>query len=174
MDIQTKQKYVIDNLDKLVLWLFQHYGDKLIAPNKAVKLHKGLFLLYADLTHNANKSDDFHNNVEAFPVIFEAWSYGPVVPEVLDKVKSDYYNQCKTMELELTTLSKYESSIKNAVINMFDSILEHSDFALVDHTTDYPSWKTAFEEGKDGKDCTMNNQMIVKDYANYLLEKEQL
>lgn len=149
--------YYFENVDDLVQHLLYKFNE--LSP---LKLQKGLYFLFAFYSGNYQNSEEdgvSESNYEypkyLFDANFEAWTYGPVIREVYSKNKAEQYIPT---EYDFG-VSPVDKEIKNFIDDVFEMILEKSDFALVDRSHEDKVWKDAISKGK-------SSIMLKEDIAN--------
>lgn len=150
------------NVDILANYL--HHLNKRITP---IKLQKGLYFLFA--YYGAfHCSDDREGICEGyqeeakylFEAEFEAWQYGPVIPDVYSKFKNKSYGDDAAVKFAIEEVGKHPE-VKLFIDELFEQINSVSDFNLVDRSHDDLVWKNAYEKGSS---TVMGNEEIVSEY----------
>lgn len=177
--MNSKESYVFDDVDKLVVFLLQKYKN--LSP---VKLQKGLYFLYAFYagvyadSHQSNteynqqikdcdnttQNDVDYFPCELFPTQFEAWTYGPVIKDVyLKNQKNEYEPLLSSFDAESEFKNIYQSEeIKKFIEDVFHKIQSVSDFTLVNRIQADVAWQEAF----DSEDKIMDNKKIWNEYRS--------
>lgn len=177
--MNSKESYVFDDVDKLVVFLLQKYKN--LSP---VKLQKGLYFLYAFYagvyadSHQSNTEynqqikdcdNTTQNHVdyfprELFPAKFEAWSYGPVIKDVyLKNQKNEYETLLSSFDAESEFKNIYQGEeIKKFIEDLFKKIQSVSDFTLVNRVHADIAWQEAF----NSEDKIMDNKKIWNEYQS--------
>lgn len=141
--------------------------QKIISP---IKLQKSLYFLFAYwgkfIRENRENPDsvevDYSKyNENLFDERIEAWTYGPVVPEVFISDKIGYLenvNTCGYLE---------DDSVKKDFIdNLLDQLFEIDDFGLVNISHQDECWKRHYikEDKKHNKEIP--KEEIINEYCN--------
>lgn len=141
--------------------------QRVISP---IKLQKSLYFLFAYwgkfIRENVENPDsvevDYSKyNENLFDDRIEAWTYGPVVPSVFGRDKTEY--------LENVNIDGYlEDDIvkKDFIDNLLDQLFEIDDFGLVNISHQDECWKKYYikEDKKHNKE--MPKKEIIDEYYN--------
>lgn len=161
-----KSRYFFNNVDDLIAYIYTKTDD--ISP---VKLQKGLYFLYAYYSIMYNRPEDdselerpYNLPPELFPAEFQAWMFGPVLPEVYDKRKANeefFPNLAKTLDLATLFSGKEGKEVQTFIDDFLFQIFNTSDFALVDRSHMDKCWKDAYAKGKS---TPIEAQAIMDEY----------
>lgn len=158
-----KEDYVFNNVDTLVNYLFQEYGE--LTP---LKLQKGLYFLYSYYGALFNESqeegsleEDFNMPGELFPADFEAWTYGPVIRSVYHSYKEGNYGSDAVVSEEVEEITEEYPKAIHFIKDMFTQVNSLSDFTLVDRSHEDEAWKNAYSKGKS---TGIDNYELIKEY----------
>lgn len=164
--------------DELVQYLAYKHKQDYNFPISRIKLQKSLYFLYAywirflnNLKNNQTEVSDLVLGLpdKFFNANFEAWSYGPVDPEVYRNHKSEQikpFDEEQAKEFLIKTLNTSEIAFQ-FLNNMVNRIFKSSDFGLVHLSHEDNAWKKNFE----GNDISVQNnnpishEDIWEDYA---------
>lgn len=112
-----------------------------------LKLQKMMFFSYIEYY------DKFHN--ELFEDNFQAWVYGPVLPEL-------YYLFYKLLDTNNSFQEIKDKEIKEVLNNVIKKYGDKNAFELVDLTHEHPAWKNA-RNGLSSNEPS-NNKINLKDF----------
>lgn len=160
---------------KLALYIRKKYleynGNKdkrIISP---IKLQKSLYFLFAYwgqfIRSNKENKDsvevDYSNYSEfLFNDRIEAWTYGPVVPDVFTAEKNgelEFYNIDGYLENEEDRVKK--EFIDNLLIQLFDA----DDFGLVRLSHEDECWKRNYIESDEKHNREITKKEIIDEYV---------
>lgn len=161
---------------KLALYIRERYLEyrgntdrRIISP---IKLQKSLYFLFAywGLYIRKNKENtesvevDYSNyNEYLFEDKIEAWTYGPVIPEVFLAEKSGQLDA----QLDSNYLS--DDIVKREFIdNLLDQLFEIDDFGLVRISHEDECWKKNYIE----TDEKHNREILKEDIINEYISKQ--
>lgn len=169
MDNVKKEKYFFDTIDDLIKYLFAKYGK--LSP---LKLQKGLYFLFAYYGAIYGNSEKFNSEVDydlpryLFPAKFLAWDYGPVIEEVYFNNRNSHYDNYvvnNNILIEIENAYFKENNVNKEVelfINeLFDEVINTSDFSLVDRSHEDKVWQNAYSRGRN---IEMPEDEIVEEY----------
>lgn len=128
----------VDNLVEHILYKFPK-----ITP---LKLQKSLYMLFAFYIVAIRSGHETNKDVpdRLFKADFEAWSSGPVIRDVYQKLKDNGY-QARAYSFRIKAL---DLEIRNFIDDLVSQIVEKSDFALMTRSREDSCWKNAIEKGK--------------------------
>ena len=161
------ENYVFLNKDNLVNYLI----SKLDNPTQ-LKIQKGMYFLwafysatYGNIDYKDKNSEFYQQEVpypkELFDGNFEAWRYGPVLPDVYENFKNNKYKS-KVILDGLTNNDNNDEIILfiNDIISQINNI---DDFGLVIRSQNDLAWKDKVKNHD-----TMNKIDIKNDYIKYV------
>ncbi|MCH4404048.1 DUF4065 domain-containing protein [Staphylococcus haemolyticus] len=169
MENLKKERYFFNTIDDLIKYLFAKYGK--LSP---LKLQKGLYFLFAYYGGTYGNSEKFNSEVDydlpkyLFPAKFLAWDYGPVIEEVYFNNRNSQYDEYANDTNTLTEIEKayfnknnVNKEVKLFINELFDEVINTSDFSLVDRSHEDKVWKNAYSMGRN---MEMPEDEIVKEY----------
>ena len=140
-------------------------NQKDISPIKMQKALYFCFALWAGFVSKGKKDGIINNRLSEylFSDKMEAWSYGPVIPDVyFNEKKCKLFDNKRTEEVELgiaeEELSKHEF-LRETIDSILDDIFEISDFKLVSLSHMDKSWQNHFHE----EDATHNEEIPLEE-----------
>ena len=162
---------------KLALYIRKKYLEYEKNINKRtlspIKLQKTLYFLFAYWGQYILKNKENLNSVEVnyseyneylFDDDIEAWTYGPVIPNVFHAEKNglldvkDYYNIDGYLE---------EDIVKKEFIDyLLPQLFDISDFGLVDLSHQDRCWKEHYDEKEERHNQIIPKEEIVSEYCN--------
>lgn len=133
--------YYFNDVDNLVEHILYEFPK--ITP---LKLQKSLYMLFAFYIVAIRSGRETNEDIpdRLFKADFEAWTSGPVIRDVYQKVKDNSYQaraynfRTKAVDLE----------IRDFIDNLVSQIMQKSDFALMIRSREDESWKSAIKKGK--------------------------
>lgn len=133
--------YYFDDVDALVEHILYEFPG--ITP---LKLQKSLYMLFAFYIVAIRSGRETNEDIpdRLFKADFEAWSSGPVIRDVYQKVKDDSY-QARAYSFRIKAL---DLEIRDFIDNLVSQIMQKSDFALITRSREDKSWKNAIKKGK--------------------------
>ena len=146
---------------------YKNIYHSLISP---LKLQKVLYLIFAEWGSFVRNSINNLESVEIdlsnyneylFDSKFEAWMYGPVLPEVYYTFEMNE-NQ-KIEDIFNTDEKKY---VQSFIDDFAETLFKISDFRLVDITHEDNCWKKHFHKEKNYHNETISKEEIIKEYAD--------
>lgn len=160
---------------KLALYIRKRYLEykgnidgRIISP---IKLQKSLYFLFAYWGQFIRNNKENQDSVEVdyshyseflFNDKIEAWTYGPVVPEVFIAEKSgflDFYNIDGYLESE-------EDRVKKEFIdNLLEQLFEIDDFGLVNISHQDECWKKHYIESDERHNREIPKEEIIDEYS---------
>lgn len=140
-DYSVDATYYFDDVDDLVEHLLYTFPG--ITP---LKLQKSLYMLFAFYIVAIRSGHETDKNIpdRLFKANFEAWSSGPVIRDVYQKVKNNSY-QAKPYNFRTKAI---DLEIRNFIDNLVSQIIRKSDFGLTTRSREDKSWKNAIEKGE--------------------------
>lgn len=134
-----------------------------------IKLQKSLYFLFAYWGQYIRKNKENQDSVEVdysnyseflFDDRIEAWTYGPVLPDVFIAEKSGF--------LEVETENNYlEDDIikKEFVDNLLYQLFEIDDFGLVRLSHEDECWKRNYKETDEKHNREIPKEEIINEYS---------
>lgn len=169
---------IFDKYDvaRYVIEEYYKFSDgRLISP---LKLQKGLYFLFAmwgGYIRSGKNAIDTEISVKnyreyLFEPHFLAWKYGPVDKEIYNKFKDiTNLDEVSFGDLDNLRIDKCSADDEKAALDYIDGLLTRifktSDFALVDLSHKDNCWKIARNQDDSPEDNIMNNELIIKEYA---------
>lgn len=162
---------------KLALYIRKKYLEYEKNPNKRqispIKLQKALYFLFAYWGQYILKNKENTNSVEVdystfneclFNDDIEAWTYGPVVPNVFHAEKNGTLDV-----LESSYNDEYleDDIVKKEFIDyLLPQLFDISDFGLVDLSHQDECWKKHYNENEDRHNQVIPKDEIINEYYN--------
>lgn len=159
---------------KLALYIRKKYLEysrnidkRILSP---IKLQKTLYFLFAYWGQFIRKNKENQDSVEVdysnyneflFDDKIEAWTYGPVVPEVFIAEKTELLD---TLKLEEDYL-KEETVKKEFIDNLLEQLFEIDDFSLVRISHEDECWKKNYLESDEKHDREISKEEIINEYS---------
>lgn len=159
---------------KLALYIRKKYleyeknvNKRIISP---IKLQKSLYFLFAYWGQYIRKNKENQDSVEVdysnyseilFNDRIEAWTYGPVIPEVFIAEKAGLLDK----KIEENYLE--EDIIKKEFIdNLLEQLFEIDDFGLVRISHEDECWKKNYIESDEKHDREILKEEIINEYSS--------
>ena len=159
---------------KLALYIKKQYleyekniNNKIISP---IKLQKSLYFLFAYWGQYIRKNKENKDSVEVdysdlnewlFDDRIEAWTYGPVVPEVF------MYERAGLLDKEPDCdYLKNEDIKKEFIDNLLDQLFEIDDFGLVRISHEDECWRRNYIESDERHNREIPKEEIINEYAS--------
>lgn len=159
---------------KLAAYIEKKYleYEKNILKSKisSIKLQKALYFLFAYwgqyIANNKNNADSVevdysHYSEYLFNDRIEAWTYGPVIPDVFREEKQD-----NLKNIDIDGYLEDDFIKKDFVDYLLPQIFEISDFGLVDLSHEDQCWKKYYIESDSKHNREIPKQEIIDEYAN--------
>lgn len=143
-------------------------GKKEITP---IKLQKSLYFLFAYwggfIRKNNNNTHYVEDNLELseylFEDVFQAWVYGPVIPEIFRKYKEQKLDY---KELDINSIfDDKDVIVKETIDSLLNELFEVSDFKLVSISHEDNCWKNHFDIFAQEHNETIPSEEIINEYA---------
>ena len=133
--------YYFNDVDNLVEHILYEFPG--ITP---LKLQKSLYMLFAFYIVAIRSGRETNEDIpdRLFKADFEAWSSGPVIRDVYQKVKDNSY-QARAYSFRTKAL---DLEIRNFISSLVSQIMRKSDFALMTRSHEDNCWKNAIAKGK--------------------------
>jgi len=141
---------------------------RMISP---IKLHKSLYFLFAYWGEFIKNNKDNQDSVEVdysnyseylFDDKIEAWTYGPVVPNVFVAEKNgllDNFEESNYIENDIVK--------KEFIDNLLGQLFETDDFGLVTLSHDDMCWKKYYIESDEKHNREIPKEEIIDEYIIY-------
>lgn len=144
------RKYYFENVDDLVNHLF--YKEPNIAP---LGLQITLYFLFAFYIGAYQSQNDYPKYL--FDADFEAGHYGPVIKHVhLNQEEGKY-----TPREFIFENHEIDQEINRFINDLFNEVMDRSDFSLVDRLHEDTTWRKAMGNGKFS---IMSKEDIASEY----------
>jgi uncharacterized phage-associated protein len=142
--------------------------NKEISP---IKLQKSLYFLFAYWGGFIRKNSNNKNYVEEelnlsenlFDEKFEAWVYGPVVPQIFREYR-DHKLDFVNFNVE-EMFNEQNSMVRESIDSLLDELFEVSDFKLVSISHEDNCWKKHFNINDKVHDKIIPTEEIIEEYA---------
>ncbi|MCI8575626.1 MAG: DUF4065 domain-containing protein [Bacilli bacterium] len=164
----SKAKVSFDVID-IANYISNKYKNTYNANISPLKLQKVLYLIFAEWGSFVRNSINNLESVEIdlndyneylFNSEFEAWMYGPVLPEV-------YYtfemNEDQKPEDIFDTIEK--KYVQSFIDDFSETLFKISDFRLVDITHEDQCWKNHFHAENTHHNEMIPKEEIIREYA---------
>lgn len=160
---------------KLALYIRKKYleyekntNKRIISP---IKLQKSLYFLFAYWGQYISKNKDnkdsvevdySHYNVFLFDDVIEAWTYGPVVPNVFIAEKQEYLEQIQD---NIDDYLEDDPIKKEFIDNLLNQLFEIDDFGLVNISHQDECWRRHYIESDEKHNREIPKQEIIDEYS---------
>lgn len=146
--------YYFNDVDALVEHILHEFPD--ITP---LKLQKSLYMLFAFYIVAIRSGYETNKDIPdcLFKADFEAWSSGPVIRDVYQKLKDNSY-QARAYNFRIKAL---DLEIRNFIDSIVSQIMRKSDFVLMTRSREDNCWRNAIAKGKT---TPMSMDDIVAEY----------
>lgn len=133
--------YYFNDVDNLVEHILYEFPK--ITP---LKLQKSLYMLFAFYIVAIRSGRETNEDIpdRLFKADFEAWTSGPVIRDVYQKVKDNSY-QARAYSFRIKAL---DLEIRDFIDGLVSQIMRKSDFALMTRSREDDYWKNAIKKGK--------------------------
>lgn len=166
--IVMNNEVFFNDVNDLVKHLYFKFGE--LTPLKVQKSLYFLFALYAGLYSGEEKEGQQEQGYSMpdylFDSQFEAWTYGPVIPQVYQHAK---YSKYEPEEYEFDSSSVTEIEISKFIDDVGETVIGMSDFALVDRSHEDDTWKEAIDKGNSQP---MSNEDIAHEYRELIKQQK--
>ena len=162
---------------RLALYIRRKYLDYDKNINKRtlspIKLQKTLYFLFAYWGQYILKNKENSNSVEVdysgyneylFDDAIEAWTYGPVVPNVFHAEKNGWLNS--QMENLIDGYLEDDMVKKEFIDYLLPQLFDISDFGLVDLSHKDSCWKNHYDESEERHNQIIPKEEIINEYYN--------
>lgn len=159
---------------KLALYIRKRYlnyekniTNRIISP---IKLQKSLYFLFAYWGQFIRKNKENKDSVEVdysnyneflFDDRIEAWTYGPVVPNVFNEEKMGLLNR----EPDENYLEN-EIEKKEFIDHLLEQLFEIDDFGLVRISHEDECWKRNYVESDERHNREIPKEEIINEYSS--------
>lgn len=159
---------------KLACYIMDDYKKKSKDEEdiSAIKLQKSLYFLFAfwggfiQKSINGQVEEDYKKyDKYLFSNRIEAWTYGPVVPDVYHAIKNGSINKYKSDNPKHEIFND-DDFLFNNINSILNDIYDISDFKLVAISHDDECWKKKYNTNDMIHNNTINKDEIIKEYAN--------
>ena len=144
------RKYYFENIDDLANHLF--YKEPDMGP---LRLQITLYFLFAFYIGTYQNQNDYPKCL--FDADFEAWHHGPTIKQVHLNLKEGKY----TPREFVFENHEIDQEISRFINDLFDEIMNRSDFSLVDRLHEDTTWRKAMDNGKFS---IMSKEHIASEY----------
>ena len=158
LDIQDLVRYV----------LFKYYS-KYGKPISAIKLQKTLYFLFACWGGFIAKNDikDVEEKLDYSPYLFDAnfqaWVYGPVLPEIYSLYKD---GNISFDNVDFDVVFKDKEFVRETIDDLLNDLFKISDFKLVSLSHDDDCWQRHFDISSDTHNENILKEEIIQEYAS--------
>ena len=158
----------------LACYISDEYFNKYNRKISNIKLQKALYFLFAywgGFIEKSKKSDAkveqdmSHYQTELFTNDIEAWTYGPVIPDVFHQFE-DYCGNQDNQTTEKKISDKHGGFVKNFIDDVLRDLFPLSDFKLVDLSHDDNAWKNNYDENEMYHNNVIDKTSIIQEYAS--------
>lgn len=160
---------------QLALYIRKRYLEYKRNPDKRIispiKLQKSLYFLFAYwgqfIRSNKENQDsvevDYSNYCEfLFDARIEAWTYGPVVPEVFNAEKNGWLDG---FEINGYLESEEDRAKKEFIDNLLRQLFDIDDFGLVRLSHEDECWKRNYVESDEKHNREIPKEEIIDEYS---------
>ena len=182
-------------LSKYIISEYNNFCKKRQIEGKisTIKLHKSLYFLFAfwgakskkinmefekhEMKHKnfVNKIDIKNENIFGkyneflFDSIFQAWTYGPVIPEIWFNKEIRKFNEINFKFESNLENKEDESFLKGFVDDVLKKVFNKSDFSLVERTHEDECWKKSYLKFlEEKKPVKIEKNEIINDYLKLM------
>lgn len=143
----------------------KNIDKRIISP---IKLQKSLYFLFAYWGQFIKSNKENQDSVEVnysnyseylFNDRIEAWTYGPVVPEVFTAEKSGWLDN-----LKVSNYLENEIEKKEFIDNLLNQLFEIDDFGLVRLSHEDLCWKKYYIESDEKHNREIPKEEIIDEY----------
>lgn len=135
-----------------------------------IKLQKSLYFCFAywgafvrKSLNNEYVEENINLSEYLFPEKFQAWIYGPVIPEIFRLYNA---KNLEYMNLNPDTIFNEEQSIvKETIDSLLDELFVTSDFKLVSVSHEDNCWKKNFDINCPTHNIVIEPQDIISEYT---------
>lgn len=163
----SEEKSGLFNAIDIANYLNFLHNNKFNRDISPLKLQKVLFFLFGEWGGFIEKSDHDNDGMQLleyskylFDDEFEAWVYGPVVPNVYRNFSNE---QSNGEDIFIDDKLLY---VKNFINDLALELFELSDFRLVELSHQMKCWINNFKTTDDFHDRTIDKDVIISEFAN--------
>lgn len=158
----------------LACYVSNEYFKKYHRKISNIKLQKTLYFLFAywggfiekSKKNGASVEQDMSNyQTDLFTNEIEAWTYGPVIPDVFHQF-DEYCGKQDIQNIEKEISEKHSGFVKSFIDDMLKELFPLSDFKLVDTSHEDVSWKSNYDENEMYHNNKIDKSVIIQEYAN--------
>lgn len=140
----------------------------------SIKLQKSLYFLFAywggmvekSLRNPDSVEEDFANySNHLFEDEIQAWTYGPVIPNVYYDFKRHYAHHYNRIDFEEQLLEECDGKLKPFIDDLLEEIFMISDFRLVDISHEDQAWKNRYIVNELQHSTVIPKGAILDEYA---------
>lgn len=148
-------------------YISKHYFEKIGKNISPVRLQKTLYFCFAfwggfvrkgKILQDDNKKEIDVTDYEEylFDARFEAWVYGPVIPEIYHENKLENYYKENLIDDEF---------VKEYIDDLLEDINSVSDFRLVDISHQDQAWIRNFDYNEENHSNEIHKEDIIDEYV---------
>lgn len=158
-----KVDYLLDLID-FACYIKTKYYETFFKNISPIKLQKALYFCFAYWGGFVNKSVDSEAEIELSPYLFDgsfqAWSYGPVIPQIYKKEKQEELTKKVNEEI-------FEDNdlLKETINSLLDDIFVTSDFKLVNLSHADKCWQNNYNFDDKKHDKEIKQDEIIAEYT---------
>lgn len=168
---KSTNKKGIFKITDLATYVCSKYFNAYKKEISSIKLQKTLYFLFAYWGGFVRKNNDNSNYVEEkidlneklFDCNFEAWVYGPVIPEIFRKFRDNKLDYVNFDSSEM--FDGVDSMVKESIDSLLDELFEISDFKLVSVSHEDSCWKQNFNVHEPNHNRIIPFEEIIEEYA---------
>ena len=171
----VEEKKGIFSSEELANYIAYKYKEKMDMNISPLKLQKSLYFCFAYWGGFVRKGKKSPESVEIdlkdfneylFDEDIEAWTYGPVIPNVYRNFKIDDMDEQKAKEFELKLKEKYNGILYTFISGLLNDLIDANDFDLVDISHKDNAWKKNYNIEEKTHNNIMNEEDIIDEYTN--------
>ena len=153
----------------LACYIANEYCTKYDKKISNIKLQKSLYFLFAywggfiEQSKLGDVEETFDYSEYLYDDRIEAWTYGPVIPNVYHDF-TDYYNESKILNIQ--TILNANEFVKSFIDDLLSEIFPLSDFKLVDISHDDNCWKDNYNPKEQRHNKEISKEAIISEYIN--------
>lgn len=161
-------EYIMDaeSLAKYIINFYESLNHKAISP---IKLQKSLYFTFAYwagfVGKNTKEKNYVEEQIELSPYLFEdefqAWTYGPVLPNIYNKYKDGELKKEEQVPSELDNNELLKETIDSILTDTF----EISDFKLVALSHEDKAWQMNYDEDDENHNRIISREDILSEYT---------
>lgn len=163
---------------KLALYIrkkYLEYGGnidkRIISP---IKLQKSLYFLFAYWGQFIRSNKENRDSVEVdysyyseflFEDRIEAWTYGPVIPEVFTAEKNEFVDYIDYTDQDEYLEDEHDIVKKDFIDNLLRQLFAADDFGLVRLSHEDECWKRHYIESDERHNREIPKEEIINEYS---------